>query len=453
MSQSESLYLPLSPPSSVKMDSNTTDGTCDNPSSPPTRSTVGSQVSVSGEFVLGSNISASPQTHTLEISPQPPVPSPNHYSSTPYLNTPTPESTYLSTPASQSYSQFPTLASAGIDSTWSQPDQAQEGPRSLISFPQEDRHQLAPNSRQAGRSTSMSTVAIQFDPAFTMGPRSAFTWPGPLESSNSGSSLLSPGLPSMGHVSGSSLTPPPQSRSVTSSPPRLSLSADQREVKRQSDRARRDSRLVNRMRRANSNSYVDSSPSALGLATTTTAMNISAYTTAPAPVTLMSDTPTTMSSSTYLQSYSPSLEDHQPQSAPVYPTSYPQSLQANYNMPVDYAAVYAGSSQYSTRSPPVPVGQDAGFMYQVPTVLGPGSANTQEAGHVRVVQSRPKPRCWEHGCNGRQFSTFSNLLRHQREKSGQAAKASCPNCGAEFTRTTARNGHLLHDKCKGRRNS
>ncbi|KAJ4003372.1 hypothetical protein NW766_012304 [Fusarium irregulare] len=122
-------------------------------------------------------------------------------------------------------------------------------------------------------------------------------------------------------------------------------------------------------------------------------------------------------------------------------------------MPVDYAPVYAGSNQYSARSPPVPVGQDVGFMYQVPTVMGPGSANSQDAGHVRVVQSRPKPRCWEHGCNGRQFSTFSNLLRHQREKSGQAAKASCPNCGAEFTRTTARNGHLLHDKCKGRRNS
>jgi hypothetical protein len=39
-----------------------------------------------------------------------------------------------------------------------------------------------------------------------------------------------------------------------------------------------------------------------------------------------------------------------------------------------------------------------------------------------VVQSRPKPECWEHGCNGRQFS-----LRHQREKSAHAAKASCPN--------------------------
>jgi hypothetical protein len=72
---------------------------------------------------------------------------------------------------------------------------------------------------------------------------------------------------------------------------------------------------------------------------------------------------------------------------------------------------------------------------------------------VRVVTSRPKPQCWEHGCNGRQFSTFSNLLRHQREKSGQATKSSCPNCGAEFTRTTARNGHMAHEKCKQRRST
>lgn len=142
---------------------------------------------------------------------------------------------------------------------------------------------------------------------------------GPLDSGASGSSLLSPGLSSMGHVS-------PQSRSVTSSPPRFSLSTDQREVKRQSDRARRDSRLVNRMRRSNSNPYADSSSTAMGLPSTTTALSIPTYTTAPAPVTLMSDTPTSMSSSTYMQSYSPTLDDQQPPSAPVYPTTYPQSL-------------------------------------------------------------------------------------------------------------------------------
>ncbi|KAL8763317.1 MAG: hypothetical protein Q9184_000873 [Pyrenodesmia sp. 2 TL-2023] len=69
---------------------------------------------------------------------------------------------------------------------------------------------------------------------------------------------------------------------------------------------------------------------------------------------------------------------------------------------------------------------------------------------VRVIENPRKPQCWDHGCNGRQFSTFSNLLRHQREKSGTATKSYCHRCGAEFTRTTARNGHVAHDKCKPR---
>ncbi|KAL9618876.1 MAG: hypothetical protein Q9160_006466 [Pyrenula sp. 1 TL-2023] len=66
---------------------------------------------------------------------------------------------------------------------------------------------------------------------------------------------------------------------------------------------------------------------------------------------------------------------------------------------------------------------------------------------------RPPPQCFEHGCGGRQFSTFSNLLRHQREKSGKASKSVCPSCGGVFTRTTARNGHLRGGKCRGRAGS
>jgi hypothetical protein len=79
----------------------------------------------------------------------------------------------------------------------------------------------------------------------------------------------------------------------------------------------------------------------------------------------------------------------------------------------------------------------------------PSSLESSPEG-FRVLTSRPKPQCFDHGCNGRQFSTFSNLLRHQREKSGSAMKAVCPHCGTEFTRTTARNGHLWGGKCKGR---
>ena len=72
-----------------------------------------------------------------------------------------------------------------------------------------------------------------------------------------------------------------------------------------------------------------------------------------------------------------------------------------------------------------------------------GSLVTSESeSQVRVLESRPKPQCWDHGCNGREFSTFSNLLRHQRERSGAAAKSECPHCGAVFTRSTARNTHI-----------
>lgn len=78
---------------------------------------------------------------------------------------------------------------------------------------------------------------------------------------------------------------------------------------------------------------------------------------------------------------------------------------------------------------------------------------TASESQARVINQKPKPQCWDHGCNGREFSTFSNLLRHQREKSGTAAKSYCPKCGAEFTRTTARNGHLAHEKCSKQRRS
>lgn len=83
----------------------------------------------------------------------------------------------------------------------------------------------------------------------------------------------------------------------------------------------------------------------------------------------------------------------------------------------------------------------------------PPSEEEDASDQVRIVQNhtRPRPRCFEHGCNGRFFSTFSNLLRHQRERSGVASKCHCRYCGAEFTRTTARDGHEKLDKCKQRR--
>lgn len=102
------------------------------------------------------------------------------------------------------------------------------------------------------------------------------------------------------------------------------------------------------------------------------------------------------------------------------------------------AHMYAHGQSMSYPPPPF-----VGSSVHDPLAKPPGGDNSS----VRVLNHRPKPQCWEHGCNGRQFSTFSNLLLHQREKSGTASKSYCPKCGAEFTRTTARNGHLAHDKC------
>ncbi|CAG8153124.1 unnamed protein product [Penicillium salamii] len=112
----------------------------------------------------------------------------------------------------------------------------------------------------------------------------------------------------------------------------------------------------------------------------------------------------------------------------------------------------------SVHHQPVTRPQPAGINPRPPSMVAPEpiysspeSAITHPAetdNSARQANSRPRPQCWDHGCNGREFSTFSNLLRHQRERSGVVAKAECPVCGAVFTRTTARNIHVAQGKCR-----
>ncbi|KAJ5173202.1 hypothetical protein N7492_005795 [Penicillium capsulatum] len=110
---------------------------------------------------------------------------------------------------------------------------------------------------------------------------------------------------------------------------------------------------------------------------------------------------------------------------------------------------------YLPEAPPIPSSHHSSMSSQASSlitepVFSPSESVPADNEHqVRVMSSRPRPQCWDHGCNGREFSTFSNLLRHQREKSGVVAKAECPICGAVFTRTTARNIHVAQGKCKG----
>ncbi|KAJ5550191.1 hypothetical protein N7461_004889 [Penicillium sp. DV-2018c] len=152
----------------------------------------------------------------------------------------------------------------------------------------------------------------------------------------------------------------------------------------------------------------------------------------------------------------------QPRSPPIPRSFHPQS--ASNTPPLPEQPLMTSPPPYMMNQPvyyypdmsAIPPHPTASISPQPPPMVGPeppysspeSAAATDPDHPVRVLSSRPRPQCWDHGCNGREFSTFSNLLRHQREKSGVVAKAECPVCGAVFTRTTARNIHVAQGKCK-----
>ncbi|KAJ8067322.1 hypothetical protein OCU04_004675 [Sclerotinia nivalis] len=53
----------------------------------------------------------------------------------------------------------------------------------------------------------------------------------------------------------------------------------------------------------------------------------------------------------------------------------------------------------------------------------------------------PRPQCWDHGCNGRRFDSFSHLLRHQSEKWNASDKYSNSNWGAWSSTSRNRDSH------------
>lgn len=385
---------------------------------------------------------ATPSFETASYSSSRP-PSSRALASPPYISPslPHPSSSYLASQISPQH-QHQTqhrhslsyqLPSEGVlDAEWFEPERSQSRGTPLLRVepaPEEQETPVSSPLLTSIESGTMSAVALPYDQGFGMGSRSSFTWP----VVEQGNGLLGPDL---GHYgSEASLTPPSGSRSVTASPPRSSLTPEQRELKRQRDQARHNSKMHVRGRRTGSGSSSVYSPPPTLADLSTGAPSMPIYTTAPSQISLLAEPPTTQ----YLPSFSSPIPDHG--QANMFPGHYPPPSYMN-----EYGYPSATPSNMSSHYGRQMVSDPNLGMYQVPSVMGPGPHDPN--GQVRVVTPKPKPQCWEHGCNGRQFSTFSNLLRHQREKSGQAAKATCPNCGAEFTRTTARNGHLLHDKCK-----
>jgi hypothetical protein len=61
--------------------------------------------------------------------------------------------------------------------------------------------------------------------------------------------------------------------------------------------------------------------------------------------------------------------------------------------------------------------------------------------------SKERPRCYEHGCDGRTFSCWENYRRHIREKTRSSA-VMCTICGLSFSRKSNRDKHILDGRCK-----
>ena len=58
-----------------------------------------------------------------------------------------------------------------------------------------------------------------------------------------------------------------------------------------------------------------------------------------------------------------------------------------------------------------------------------------------------RPRCFDHGCDGRTFSCAENYRRHIREQS-RSSRVSCPYCSLSFSRKSNRDTHVSNGRCK-----
>lgn len=129
------------------------------------------------------------------------------------------------------------------------------------------------------------------------------------ESSNTTSTMIAQDFSSILHpVSESSVSPQSVPKTLPASPSRGILTPEQRELKKQRDRARRDSRASTRIQRgSSSSSYMSSPPMSVSDVTSTMALPI--YTTAPPAMSLLSEPAPALSDPSYIPPYSPHMQE------------------------------------------------------------------------------------------------------------------------------------------------
>jgi hypothetical protein len=67
---------------------------------------------------------------------------------------------------------------------------------------------------------------------------------------------------------------------------------------------------------------------------------------------------------------------------------------------------------------------------------------------ITFTELLKEPRCYEHGYDGRLFSSASNLKRHQRERDRMVRQMLCSWCDAAFYRRWTRDHHVPRLHCR-----
>jgi len=161
------------------------------------------------------------------------------------------------------------------------------------------------------------------------------------------------------------------------------------------------------------------------------------------------------------------------QALPMFATLSDQEYAAIYHLDV---ATCNDSSAYHSPEPTLTGAlsrrpsqySDQGFMMPSQAEVLPridlqntesGTASTPSTANSSAEQSESQSsscesrypgkqvRCYDHGCDGREFASISNLRRHQRERDGQASVCSCPYCGVGFYRRWTRDHHVERKTC------
>lgn len=88
--------------------------------------------------------------------------------------------------------------------------------------------------------------------------------------------------------------------------------------------------------------------------------------------------------------------------------------------------------------------------FVAPTCLHDAGVYQSGASQLNSAAADGRLRCYDHGCDGRTFSSPENFRRHIREKQ-RSIVAICIFCQASFTRKSNRDKHLSNGKCKNGR--